>query len=703
MLKENVLVHILEKSYQAKTISDLADFFEVSTQAMTSVIDELIETGNVVLSKKDKVLTPSMANMLVGTIMINSKGFGFLVTEELEDDVFIPFPYVNTAMHKDKVLVIKHKDKNEIIGEVVKVLKRAKTQLIGTVKIKNKKTYLASLDTRISDWIPLKSDQKKKVQRGYMVVADIESYKPLIARYSHSLGHANAPQVDIKALLLDHDISLDFPKEVLHEAQRVLKKKDNKERVDLTQETIFTIDGEDAKDLDDAISIKRNDVGYELGVHIADVSFYVEENKAIDLEARERGTSVYATDVVVPMLPVALSNDVCSLAPHQKRYTLSCLMQISKQGKIVSSKLFPSVIESKQRFSYTQVNDIIQGNDFDDELEPFKETILLAQECALVMQKNRSKQGDLDFVSQESKFIMDHGKVLDIQARHQQEAEELIESFMVAANESVAHTMKIQSIPSIYRVHEKPDPKKIRDLAKMLGLFGYSLKADANKIHQNQLQKALAFFKGSNFEPVVNMIALRSMKKATYESTPIGHYGLALEDYLHFTSPIRRYPDLIVHRMVRRYIFEHELSLDRIKKDQEKNTEFAQMSSNNERKAIDAERSVQDMKKAEYMTQVIGEIFEGVISGVTGFGFFVSLTNTIEGLVHIQTLKDDYYNFDASYFRLVGQSTKKVFALGDKVLIKVKDADKERRQIDFTYLKHLTPAKQNKSKTGDKK
>lgn len=703
MLKNKVLIHISEKSYQAKSIPDLADFFEVSEEKMNKLVVQLIEDGDVILSKKEKVLTPAMANMLVGTIMMNPKGFGFLVTEQLDDDVFIPSPYVNTAMHKDKVLVIKHKDKDEIIGEVVKVLKRAKTQMIGTVKVKNKRTYLASLDTKITDWLPLKTTKNQKVKRGYMVVATIESHKPLVVRYSHSLGHASAPQVDIKALLLDHDISLDFTEEVLLEAQNVLKKKDATKRTDLTEQMIFTIDGEDAKDLDDAISIAKTYQGYELGVHIADVSFYVEENKKIDLEARERGTSVYATDVVVPMLPEALSNDVCSLTQDKQRYTLSCVMQISKEGKIVSSKIFPSIIRSKQRFSYTQVNDIIQGNDFDDVLAPFKETILLAQECATTLQKYRTKQGDLDFVSQESAFIMDNGTVLDVQARHQQEAEELIESFMVAANETVAFTMRVQTIPSIYRVHEKPDAEKIRDLAKMLGLFGYPMKGDPNKIHQNKLQKALQFFKGTNVEPIVNMIALRSMKKATYESTPIGHYGLALEDYLHFTSPIRRYPDLIVHRMIRRYLFEHELNLEKIKLDQKRNTEFAQLSSNNERKAIEAERSVQDMKKAEYMTQVVGEIFEGVISGVTGFGFFVSLTNTIEGLVHIQTLKDDYYVFDASYFRLVGQSNKKMFALGDKVLVKVKDADKERRQIDFTYIKHLTQNKENKPKRGVKK
>lgn len=703
MLKDKVLIHISDKSYQVKSISDLADFFKVPSKTMDALIKQLIESGDVVLSKKEKVLTPAMANMLVGTIMMNPKGFGFLVTEQLDDDVFIPSPYVNSAMHKDKVLVIKHKDKEEIIGEVVKVLERAKTQMIGTVKVKNKRTYLASLDTKITDWVPLNTEKNQKVKRGYMVVANIESYKPLVVRYSHSLGHASAPQVDIKALLLDYDISLDFTEEVLQEAQYVLRKKDSSERTDLTDQMIFTIDGEDAKDLDDAISIAKTDQGYELGVHIADVSFYVEENKKIDLEAKDRGTSVYATDVVVPMLPEALSNDVCSLTENKSRYTISCVMQISKAGKIVSSKIFPSIIESKQRFSYTQVNDIIHGNDFDDALEPFKETILLAQECALTLQKFRSQQGDLDFVSQESAFIMDNGTVLDVQARHQQEAEELIESFMVAANETVAHTMKIQAIPTIYRVHEKPDPEKIRDLAKMLGLFGYPLKADANKIHQNQLQKALQFFKGTNIEPVVNMIALRSMKKATYESTPIGHYGLALQDYLHFTSPIRRYPDLIVHRMIRRYLFEHELSLEKMKIDQDRNTEFAQLASSNERKAIEAERSVQDMKKAEYMMQVIGEIFEGVISGVTGFGFFVSLTNTIEGLVHIQTLNDDYYRFDASYFRLVGQSSKKIFALGDKVLVKVKDADKERRQIDFTYIKHLNQEKENKPKRGAKK
>ncbi len=689
MIKEEVLTRIHQHDYQPETIESLASFFSVDVTELTKNINELIDQGKVVLSKKSKVMTPHMANMILGTIMINQKGNGFVVSQESEEDLFVPIPYIHSAMHKDTVLVLKHQDKDETIGEVNRIVKRAKTSLIGTVKIKNKKTYLACIDPRLDDWILMKVKKNQKAPRGFLVVTNIIDYDPLTVQYSHSIGHASAPRMDIKAVLLEYDIPTEFSKEVIDEANRVLKKKDQHNRTDLTQEMVFTIDGEDAKDLDDAISVKKTEQGYELGVHIADVSFYVEENKAIDVEAQNRGTSVYATDVVVPMLPEQLSNDVCSLVYNKPRYTISCFMQINNQGEITSSKLVPSIIKSKQRFTYTQVNDIIHKRPIDDSLAEFVDVIELAYECAKVIQKHRDKKGNLDFESLESAFLMDNGRVLDVYVRKQQEAENLIENFMVAANESVAYLLKIQHIPAVYRVHEKPDGEKIRDLAKMFGLFGYSLKANPNSIHQNQLQRALNHFKGSNFEPIVNMIALRSMKKATYESTPIGHYGLALEDYLHFTSPIRRYPDLIVHRMIHRYLFEHELDKRQIETDQKRNTEFALESSLCERRAVEAERAVQDMKKAEFMIQVVGEIFNGVISGVTGFGFFVQLENSIEGLVHIQTLSDDYYSYDAPFFRLVGERSKKVFALGDPVMIKVKGANKERRQIDFNYIKHI--------------
>jgi ribonuclease R len=688
MIKEEVIKRINHPEYQPETIESLASFLSVDVKELTEHINELINQGQVVLSKKHKIMKPSMANMVLGIIMINQKGNGFVVSDDSDDDLFVPLPYIHSAMHKDTVLVLKHQDKNETIGEVIRIIKRAKTSLVGTVRIKNKKTFLASIDTRLDDWVLMKVKSNQKAPRGFLVVADIVNYDPLTVQYSHSIGHASAPKMDIMAVLLEHDVATEFEKEVVDEANRVLKKKDQHNRIDLTDEMIFTIDGEDAKDLDDAISIKQTEQGYELGVHIADVSFYVEENKAIDREAQKRGTSVYATDVVIPMLPKQLSNDVCSLVYDKPRYTISCFMQINKEGKIVSSKLVPSIIKSKQRFTYTQVNDIIHKQELDDTLSEFVDVISLAYECAKVLQMQREKQGNLDFESQESAFLMENGRVLDIYVRKQQEAENLIENFMVAANESVAYLLKIQHIPAIYRVHEKPDGEKIRDLAKMLGLFGYSLKANPNNIHQNQLQRALKHFKGSSVEPIVNMIALRSMKKATYESTPIGHFGLALEDYLHFTSPIRRYPDLIVHRMIRRYLFEHELDKEQLELDQSRNTEYAHESSLSERRAIDAERAVQDMKKAEFMVQVVGEIFNGVISGVTGFGFFVQLENSVEGLVHIQTLNDDYYSYDAPFFRLVGERSKKVFSLGDTVMIKVKGANKEKRQIDFIYIKH---------------
>ena len=680
--------HLLSSHYQAKTIDELATFFDVSMGEMQNIITVLVDEGIVMMSRKQKVITPEMANLIVGTILIHPKGYGFLQSDQLQEDLFVPAPYLNSALNKDTVIASVKREKNEAIGQIVKIIKRYRTQLVGRVKSKNKKLYLESLDQSISQWIPLKSKKGERIKIGHMVVAEIESYQPLVGRYSHSLGHANDAQVDIKALLSEYEIPLEFPKTVIEQAQRVSLYKDKDERVDLTHMQAFTIDNEDAKDFDDAITISKLDDGYELGVHIADVSFYVQENSVIDQEARERGTSIYATDYVVPMLPEILSNNVCSLQPHVPRYTLSCIMRIDETGQVTSSKLLSSIIQSKKRFTYAQVNDIITGKNLDDHHE-FIESIQIAHACAQKLHAYRNQQGNLDFVNPEPYFIMDQGKVLDILVRHQNQAEALIESFMVAANEAVAQTLKTMEIPAIYRVHENPDAEKIRQLAHFLGLLDYKFKGNPNNIHQSQLKQVLTAFAGTDLETIVNQLTLRSMKKATYESVPLGHFGLALDDYLHFTAPIRRYSDLIVHRMIRRYLFDHELSKRQINLDQQHNTEFASVATFTERRAIDAERAVADMKKAEYMEAFIGEYFEGTISGVISFGFFVQLENTVEGLVHVHSLDDDYYSIDHPYPRLVGFHNHRKFSLGDKVLVKVKDASKTKRQIDFTYIKHV--------------
>lgn len=688
LILDQIKTHLLGNDYQPKTVEELAVFFNVPIKTIQDVIEPLIDEGLLLMSKRNKVITPAMANLIVGTILINPKGYGFLQNDQLKEDIFIPAIYINSALNKDEVMISLHREKNEEVGQVVKVIKRFKTQMVGRVKSKNKKYYLESLDQSINQWIPLKTKKSDQIKTNHMVVAQITSYEPLVCQFLYSLGHMNDAQVDIKALLSEFDIPLVFSEAILKEANQVSLLKDKGNRTDLRSLYTFTIDNEDAKDFDDAISISKHEAGYELGVHIADVAFYVKENSLLDLEARQRGTSVYAADFVAPMLPEILSNNVCSLQPNQERYTISCMMQINNEGEITSSRLFTSTIESKQRFTYAQVNDIIlkvHGEADDKHVE----LIQNAYECAQALRKHRNQEGNLDFVSSEPYFIMDQGKVLDIAIRSQNEAEGLIESFMIAANESVAHTLKTMDIPAIYRVHENPDPSKIRELAHFVGLLGYPFKGNPSNIHQSQLKKMLAHFADTNLEMIVNKMTLRSMKKATYESVPVGHFGLALKDYLHFTAPIRRYPDLIVHRMIHRYIIEQEISNTQIKSDQEHNTEYAKLSTLAERKAIDAERAVEDMKKAEYMMDYVGDIFEGYISGVTSFGFFVQLANTVEGLVPVHTLDDDYYSIDFPYQRLVGFHNKRKFSLGDKILVRVKHASKEKRQIDFAYIKHI--------------
>jgi ribonuclease R len=496
--------------------------------------------------------------------------------------------------------------------------------------------------------------------------------------------------MDILALLIENKVPIEFSDKTKQEIKSINENiVYESNRTDYRSHYVVTIDGEDAKDLDDAISIQKEQDNFRLQVHIADVSYYVKEGSALDQDAYQRGTSVYAANTVTPMLPEVLSNGVCSLHPEVDRYTLTASMLITSSGQIEDIQIHPSMIHSKRRLSYTYVNACIEDETLlSEEDDDFKTFLKDALACSDALNQRKALKGQLDFNTIESKFIMNDGKIVDVVARTSGRSERLIEDFMVAANEAVAYTLRTMQLPGLYRIHENPDPDKIESIAKLCALHGVTLKIHQSGVHQTSLQKALKAFEDSPMFPAISTLMLRSMKKAVYSDEPIGHFGLALQDYTHFTSPIRRYPDLVVHRMLRKYVFENKLDQKAYKNDLNLMRVIAAQASMTERRAVDAERAVEDMKKAEFMMNHIHDVYDGIISGITSFGFFVMLPNSIEGLVHMSTLHDDYYIFDQLNMRLVGERRRKVFSLGDEIKVSVTSANKDTRTIDFKYLKH---------------
>lgn len=686
-------------NYTPVSTLQLGDIFEVESneqlKSLEAACNTLQQEGVVYLSKKNRWLSCDQQNVLKGIIRLNQRNNGYVEVTGESEDIFVASTNLNFAMNKDVVLVKVH-DTHPKVGEVVAILERSTTHLVGEVNLVNKRwEFIPSLQSGLK--VQLKWNANFKLVNGLIVKTKILSYQdPMIVEIQEIIGHKNSPTVDVLAIYHQLNIPVEFSKEALDQAQsvneEVIKSKD---RVDFTDYPVITIDGADAKDLDDAIYIKKHNQGYTLHVHIADVSYYVPQFSPIDNQAKERGTSVYAADSVVPMLPVELSNGICSLHPHVNRYTISVLMEVDFYGHVHEAKIVPSIINSSYRFTYDQVNAIF-SNDKKAMVDhaTYVEMLMEGLECAHLLRKVKHDKGSIGFETKESKFIFDKNhKIKEIIPIKQGEAEKMIEDFMVAANENVAHQMKVLEYPCIYRVHEKPDADKIRSFAKIAHLFNVKVKGHANNIHPKQIQSILESIQDPEIYPVVSMLLLRSMQKAVYDVNPLGHFGLALEDYVHFTSPIRRYPDLIVHRMIRKYLFESTLDQKELQADLINNMVLARESSLYERRAVDAERAVEDLKKAEYMQAYIGKQFEGIISGVTSFGFFVQLANTIEGLVHVQTLNDDYYEYQAATFTLIGVSRKNTFRLGDKVIVKVKVANKEKRVIDFTYVKHVKKRK----------
>ncbi len=690
-----ILDEMNQKGYQAKSIEDWEAFFSIDSKEeftkLIKALTEFEEEYTVLRTKKDRYVLAENSGYYKGKLLVNRKGFGFVDFED-RDSIFIAKNKQKDAFDGDIVVVYQTVSGKKPEGEVVKVVERSVSNLIGTIYCKRKPVKFVPDDERVKGTIEITNESEFNLIHGQKVQLHIDSFGRILkCRIVRILGHQNDPGVDVLSILLSSGIKTEFPQEVLDQANQIAPKvleSDKEGRTDLTDQIIVTIDGDDAKDLDDAISLIKTEEGYRLGVHIADVSHYVTENSALDVEAYERGTSTYVTDRVVPMLPHALSNGICSLNPRVERLTITCMMDINHEGDIVNYQIFPSVIRTIERMTYRNVNEILANNKkVIANYEHLGTLFTDMKKCADIIRRKRSNMGAIDFEKDESVIKVDRsGRVEDITIRERGDSEKIIEDFMVLANECVARHTKWLELPSLYRVHEVPLAKKLREFAKMALIMGYKFKGSVEEIRPKALQNILSEAKDSEEYPILSTWLLRCMQKAKYDAVCLGHFGLALEEYTHFTSPIRRYPDLIVHRMLRKYVFNTQTNLNMIQNDEIKMNEIAKQTSICERKAIEAQRSVEDMKKAEYMERFIQAQFEGVISNITNFGFFVQLPNTVEGLVRLESLEDDYYDYVADQFSIIGRRTAKTFKIGQKVRVKVVDASKKFQTIDFEIV-----------------
>lgn len=638
---------------------------------------------------------------VTGIFRANKAGFGFLTVDENEDDMFIGRNDVGYTIDGDTVEAVIKKPANRLKGtaaeaKIVGIVERSLKTVVGKFILDDEKPkyagYIKSKNQKIQQKIYIKKEPV--VLDGTEIIkVDIDKYPTrghdyFVGQVRDIVGHQGDVGIDVLEVLESMDIVSDFPDDVLAEANAVPDAPTDKDligRVDLRQEVTFTIDGADAKDLDDAVHIKLLDNGhFELGVHIADVSYYVTEGSALNREAVARGTSVYVTDRVVPMLPERLSNGICSLNPNVDRLTQSCLMEIDRKGRVVNYQICQSVINTTFRMTYSDVNAILAGDDeLAEKYQPIVESIHHMADLHAILEKMRVRRGALNFDTNEAKIIInDKGMPVDIVLRQRGVAERMIESFMLAANETVAEHFSKRKLPFIYRIHEEPKTEKLQKFLDYASIFGIHIHGTANKITQQALQEFMAKVENKPGADVLNMMLLRSMQQARYSEHNHGHYGLAAEYYTHFTSPIRRYPDLLVHRMIREYT---QVTDEKIEHFRQVIPELATSSSTLERRAIDAERVVEAMKKAEYMEEYVGEEFEGVVSSVVKFGLFIELPNTIEGLIHITTLPE-FYNYNERTMTLQGEKSGKVFRVGQPIKIKLVRADKETGDIDFEYL-----------------
>ncbi|SFB11549.1 MULTISPECIES: ribonuclease R [unclassified Bacillus (in: firmicutes)] len=701
---DRLLQYMKDEAYKPLTVQELETAFGISdSSSFKEFVKALVvmeEKGLVVRTRSNRYGLPQKMNLIKGKLTGHAKGFAFVVPEEPgADDIFIPPNETNNAMHGDIVLV---RVSSETSGErregsVVRILERGVQQIVGTYTESRNFGFVLPDDKKFASDIFIPKSAAKGAIEGHKVVVKLTTYpegrKSAEGEIVEILGHKNDPGVDILSVIHKHGLPLAFPDDVLQQANEAPDTIDESEianRRDLRSQTIVTIDGADAKDLDDAVTVTKLENGnYKLGVHIADVTYYVTEESPIDREAADRATSVYLVDRVIPMIPHRLSNGICSLNPQVDRLTLSCDMEINPDGEVVHHEIFQSVIKTAERMTYTDVKKILvdQDEELIERYKPLVPMFKMMEELAAILRKKRMARGAIDFDFKESKVLVEEdGKPTDVVLRERSVAERLIEEFMLCANETVAEHFHWLDVPFIYRIHEDPKEDKLRRFFEFITNFGYIVRGTANDVHPRALQEIIEEVQGKPEEMVVSTVMLRSMQQAKYDPNSLGHFGLSTEFYTHFTSPIRRYPDLIVHRLIRTYLIEGKLDQPTREKWNARLPEIADHSSKMERRAVDAERETDEMKKAEYMEDKIGEEYDGIISSVTNFGLFVELPNTIEGLVHVSYMTDDYYRFDDRHFAMIGERTGNVFRIGDEITVRVVNVKKEERSIDFEIV-----------------
>lgn len=698
---EEKILEILRKSGKALSIEELDSCLELNTieetREFSDALRKLEVEYKVYHSNKDRYMLLEDSNLRKGRLRVNKKGFGFVEVRD-EEDIFISETNINKALNNDTVIVeILSKNNGEKReGRILKILERDLSTVVGEIYFKKNKGYIIPDDRKLDIQLEVDKDKAMGAVDGHKVVARIlknitkNRYKGEVIKI---IGHKNDPGVDILSIVYKYEINDSFPDEVIKELDNIPEEVSSKEKIgrkDLTNEVIFTIDGDDTKDIDDAISIEVLENGnYKLGVHIADVSYYVKEGSALDKEAMDRGTSVYLVDRVIPMLPHKLSNGICSLNPGVERLAISCVMEVDQNGKTVDYQIFESVIKSRIQMTYKKVNQVIEKNEIPNGYEPYVQKLKLMDELSKIIRKNKENRGYIDFDVDEAKILVDEKcHPTDVILRSRGRGENIIEDFMIQANECVATHIFYMDLPFIYRIHEYPKEEKIRDFISFVQSLGYTINFNLKDMSPKSIQKLISSLKDKKEFKVLSSLLLRNMQKAIYLPQNLGHYGLASKCYTHFTSPIRRYPDTTVHRLLRTYLFNGDISTQTINKWQEKLVYIAENSSFKERESVECEREVEDMKMAEYMEDHIGEEYKGIISSVTNFGLFVQLDNLIEGLVHVNDMKD-YFVYDEATQTLTGEKTKMRYTLGDEVLIKVKAASHEAKTIDFEIIKKL--------------